>query len=85
VIKTLEFTEPKTKEFAGILASINVTGKKTLVVIEEPNVATVKSARNIPDVKITQANMVNTYDVMWADKILITEGAITRMEEVFAS
>jgi large subunit ribosomal protein L4 len=85
VIKGFGFTEPKTKEFARLLASIDVTGKKMLVVIEEPNEATVKSARNIPGVKIIQANMVNTYDVMWADKILVTEGAITRMEEVFAS
>lgn len=85
VIKGLEFAEPKTREFAGILASLNVSGMKILVVIEEPNEATVKSARNIPGVKVTQANMVNTYDVMWADKVLITEGAIARMEEVFAS
>jgi large subunit ribosomal protein L4 len=85
VIRALEFSEPKTKELAGILKNIEVANKKMLVVIEQPNQATVKSARNIPGVKVTQANMVNTYDVMWADKILLTEGAIARMEEVFAS
>jgi ribosomal protein L4 len=31
------------------------------------------------------ANMVSTYDVMWADKILLTESAMNKMEEVFAS
>jgi large subunit ribosomal protein L4 len=85
VIKALEFSEPKTREFAGILKNIEAAGKKMLVVIEKPDEAAVKSARNIPDVKVTQANMVSTYDVMWADKILLTEGAIARMEEVFAS
>lgn len=85
VIKGLEFAEPKTREFAGILEKIDVAGKKTLVVIESADEATVKSARNIPGVKVILASMVNAYDVMWADKILVTAGAITRMEEVFAS
>jgi large subunit ribosomal protein L4 len=85
VIKTLEFAAPKTKEFAGILTTLDVVGKKMLVVIDEPSEATVKSARNIPGVKMLRANMVNTYDVMWADKILLTAGAVTRMEEVFSS
>ncbi|MCK4774637.1 MAG: 50S ribosomal protein L4, partial [Candidatus Krumholzibacteria bacterium] len=48
VIKSLEMTEPKTKEFAGILANIDVAGKKMLVVVDRPNEATIKSARNIP-------------------------------------
>jgi large subunit ribosomal protein L4 len=85
VIKELEFEAPKTKDMAGLLAGVNVAGKKTLVVLEKPSDATVKSARNIPDVKVIQASMVNTYDVMWADKILVTSGAVARMEEVFAS
>jgi large subunit ribosomal protein L4 len=85
VIKDLEFEAPKTRELAGILSGIEVTGKKMLVVIEKPNLATIKSARNIPKVKVVLANMVTTYDVMWADKILVTSGAVARMEEVFAS
>jgi large subunit ribosomal protein L4 len=85
VIKALEMAEPKTKEFAGILANIDVAGKKTLVVVDRPNEATIKSARNIPGVKMMQANMVNTYDVLWADKIVLTASAVERMEEVFAS
>jgi large subunit ribosomal protein L4 len=85
VIKMLEFAEPKTKEFAGILTNIDIGGRKTLVVVDGPTEATVKSARNIPGVKLTSANMVNTYDVMWADKILLTQGAVAKMEEVFAS
>ena len=85
VIKDLEFEAPKTKELAGILSGIEVTGKKMLVVIEKPNEATIKSARNIPNVRVILANMVNTYEVMWADKILVTSGAVARMEEVFSS
>jgi large subunit ribosomal protein L4 len=85
VIKDLEFEAPKTKQLAGILAGMETAGKKTLVVIEQPSGATVKSARNIPGVKVVLANLVSTYDVMWADKILVTSGAVAKMEEVFAS
>ena len=85
VIKALEFSEPKTNRFAGILRNIDIADKKILVVIDEPNEATIKSARNIPGVKVTRANMVNPYHVMWAYKVLFTEGAINRMEEVFVS
>jgi large subunit ribosomal protein L4 len=85
VIKALEFDEPKTKRFAGILENIDLTDKKILVVIDNPSEATVKSARNIAGVEIVPANMVSPYQVMWADKVLITEGAIARMEEVFVS
>jgi len=85
VIKSLEFSEPKTKEFAGILANIDIGGKKTLIVVDGPDESIVKSARNIPGVKLMPANMVNTYDVMWADKILLTQSAVAKMEEVFAS
>ena len=85
VIKALEFSEPKTNRFAGILRNIEDVGRKTLVVIEQPNEATIKSARNIPGVKMVLANMLSTYDVMWADKILLTESAMNKMEEVFAS
>jgi large subunit ribosomal protein L4 len=84
VVKGLHFEQPKTREFAGILRNMNVDGK-TLVVLESADVATIKSARNIPGVKITLANMVTTYDVIWADKIIITSEAVKKMEEVFAS
>ncbi len=85
VIKELDFDAPKTKQMASILSGVDAAGKKTLVVIDKPSNATIKSADNIPNVRVTLANMVNTYDVMWADKILATSSAVARMEEVFAS
>ncbi len=85
VIKALEMSGPKTREMAGVLKAIDVYRRKVLVVLEKSDEAIIKSARNIPGVRVTLANMVSTYDVMWADKILLTSGAITKMEEVFAS
>lgn len=84
VVKGLHFDEPRTKDFAGMLKNMNVVGK-TLVVLEKSDTATIKSARNLPGVKVTLADSVTTYDVIWADKILVTDEAVKKMEEVFAS
>ena len=84
VVKSLRFEEPKTKLFAGMLKNMDV-GRKVLLVLEDAHLATIKSARNIPGVRVTLANMVTTYDVIWADKIVITADAVKKMEEVFAS
>jgi large subunit ribosomal protein L4 len=84
VVKSLKFDEPRTKLFAGMLKNMNVAGK-TLVVLNEADTATIKSARNIAGVRVTLADMVTTYDVVWADKIVLASDAVQKMEEVFAS
>lgn len=84
VLKSLEFEQPKTRAFADVLKNIDAYNKKTLLVLEKSDEAVVKSARNIPGVRITLADMVTTYDVVWAEKIVLTQGAIARMEEVFS-
>jgi large subunit ribosomal protein L4 len=85
VIKAIEMNDPKTKEMAGILKALDVYRQKVLLVLEKPDDVVVKSARNIPGVRVTLASMVSTYEVMWADKIVLTSGAVAKMEEVFAS
>ena len=84
VVKDLDFPEPKTREFVALLTSMQGEGRKTLVVVETPNENTIKSMRNIPRVRITLASNVSTYDVVWAERLLVTEGALRKMEEVFA-
>jgi len=86
VVKSLEFEAPKTKEFAGLLKSVGaVPGTKTLVVLDKAHVPTIKSARNIAGVRVTVADSVSTYDVVWAEKVVVSSAALSRMEEVFAS
>jgi len=84
VIKGLEFAEPRTKAFAGILKNMDA-GDKTLFVLEKTDVNTVKSARNISGVRVTTATNVNPYELVWADKVVFTSDAVKKMEEVFAS
>ena len=84
VIKGFEFNEPKTKAFVGILKNMNAGFRKTLLVLDAADVNTIKSARNVPGIRVTLADMVSTYDVVWADKIVMTSDAVKKMEEVFA-
>jgi large subunit ribosomal protein L4 len=84
VVKSLEFDAPRTKDFVGLLKSLGATGK-TLVVLDKAHEATIKSARNITTVHLTLADSVNTYDVVWADKVIVSDTALSRMEEVYAS
>lgn len=85
VIKSLELEAPRTAEFVAIMKNMEATSKKTLVVIDRANANTVKSARNIPGVRVMLAEMMNVYNVLWADKIVLTTDAVKRMEEVFAA
>jgi large subunit ribosomal protein L4 len=82
VVADLEYSEPKTKTFASMLKNMDCDKSKVLFVLDKPNPAVVKSARNIPGVKVTLGNMVATYDVVWADRIILTESALALMEEV---
>jgi large subunit ribosomal protein L4 len=83
VIDELRYSEPKTKRFAELLDNLNSYGDKVLFVMDKPVDEVVKSARNIPGVKIVLGNMLTTYDVLWADKIMLTQSALKLMEEVF--
>jgi len=85
VVKSLEYAAPKTKTFVTLLKSMEAGPRKTLLVLDKADANAVKSARNVAGVRITLAENVTTYDVVWADKIVFTNASIKRMEEVHAS
>jgi large subunit ribosomal protein L4 len=81
VVDDLEYTEPKTKNVAGLLKSLDSYHKKVLLVLDKSNPAVVKSARNIAGVRVILGGMLNAYEVLWADKIIFTQSALAAMEE----
>ncbi|GEO73869.1 50S ribosomal protein L4 [Levilactobacillus namurensis DSM 19117] len=83
VVDGLAFDAPKTKEFAAVLAGLNVT-TKTLVVLEDDNVTAALAARNLANVKVIPAKSLNVLDVVDADKLVITQPALSQVEEVLA-
>ena len=83
VIDEIKMDEIKTKKFAGFLSAVNADCK-ALVVTAEANENVVLSARNLPGVQTTLANLVNVYDVLNAKKLVLDKAALAKIEEVFA-
>ena len=83
VIDEIKMDAPKTAAFAAFLKAVGCE-KKALVVTAAPDVNVVKSGRNIPGCEVTFANVLNTYDVANADKLVVDQAALARIEEVFA-
>ena len=80
VVDALAFDAPKTKEFRQVLQNLNVDGK-ALVVVENENQFTALSARNLPGVKVVAPNNVSVLDVIAHDKLILTQSALTQVEE----
>jgi large subunit ribosomal protein L4 len=72
---------PKTKTFAGILKSIGVAGKKTLFVVGD-NENVLLSMRNLPKVSSARAEDLNTYNVMNAQCLVISESAVKQINQM---
>ena len=83
VIDEIKMDEIKTKKFAGFLSAVNADCK-ALVVTAEINENVVLSARNLPGVTTTFANLINVYDILNAKKLVLDKAALAKIEEVFA-
>jgi len=82
-VEELTFDAPKTKEFAKVLSNLAID-KKVLVILEEENDFVELSARNIPNVQVTTAKRASVLDIVSNDKLLITQAALSQIEEVLA-
>lgn len=81
VVDGLTFDAPKTKNFKEVLANLEVS-TKVLVVLESGNDFAALSARNLPNVSVVSADNVSVLDVVSNTKMLITQAALTQLEEV---
>jgi large subunit ribosomal protein L4 len=82
VVEDLHLEAPKTSTFAGMLKSLSVSDKKALYVMPELNENVFVSARNIPSVLASILSDINTYDVMNADVLVLTESAAKLFSEM---
>ena len=83
VIDSIKMEEIKTKTFKKFLTAVGCDCK-ALVVTAENDQLVVKSARNIPGVMVTFANLINVYDILNAKKFVVDQAALAKIEEVFA-
>jgi large subunit ribosomal protein L4 len=75
VLEDVKMDAPKTSTFAGILNNLNIAGKRTLFVIPEYNDNLYLSLRNVPSVSGTLLSDLNTYDILNANVLVLTESA----------
>lgn len=80
VVEDFNMTAPKTSEFAGILKALNITGR-SLFVTADTDKNLYLSGRNIPGNTVMRATDINTYEVMKAGKLIITEKAVASIQE----
>ena len=83
VIDSIKMESIKTKDFASFLNAVGAS-KKPLVITAEADQIVVKSGRNIPGCAVTFANLINVYDVVNAEKLVVDQAALAKIEEVFA-
>lgn len=83
VLDSLEMEVPKTKEMVKILQALNNQGK-ALVVTAEDNYNIAKSLSNIPGISYTTSRGLNVYDIINHDRLIITQEAVAKAEEVLS-
>ena len=83
VVDNITATEYKTKNMINMLAAVGAA-KKTLVVLPEVDNFVIKSCANIEGVKTTQWNTINVYDILNCDTLIVAQGAVAKIEEVYA-
>lgn len=85
VLENFSFNEPKTRQYIDLLKSLNIDGKKSLVVIPSHDQNIYLSSRNVQRHKVMTATELNTYDVLNAQHLVIVEGSVAALENRFLS
>ena len=79
LVDDLKLSAPKTKEFVGMLAALEITGT-ALIIAGEGDKNLMLASRNIPNVAVTTSETLNTYDVLRPDKLVFTRNAFEQVE-----
>jgi large subunit ribosomal protein L4 len=85
VVDSLNFDRPKTKQILAMMKGLGLSDTKTLVVLDESNDNVYYSARNVPRLNVRVWNTISTYDILWHDKIVVTQNALKNIESTFWS
>ena len=82
VVEDFNIETPKTKEFLSILSNLKVADKKVLMVMPGANKSVYLSARNLPKANVAIASNINTYGILNAGVLVVTESALANIEAV---
>jgi large subunit ribosomal protein L4 len=82
VLEDFNFDLAKTKNYISLMKNLKLNDKKTLLVLAESNNSIYLSARNLSNTKVITASEVNTYDVLNANNLVLTEGSVKLIENL---
>jgi hypothetical protein len=77
VVERFAFRRPKTAQLAALLASLDLEGRKALVLTAGTNTNVYLSGRNLPTVEVLPYAEASAYDILWSDAVVVEEGALT--------
>lgn len=83
IVEDFTFDAPKTKNFTTLLNNFNLAGKKSILVLSEPNKNVYLSARNLESSEVLISSELNTYKILDANNIVLTEKALAGLVETF--
>jgi large subunit ribosomal protein L4 len=84
VLEKFDFDAPKTKEFIKVLRALELENKKSLFVLEELNNNVYLSSRNLKRTKVVRSSQLNTYSVLNANKLVLSEESLEGIESKFS-
>ncbi len=82
VVDSLSFEAPKTKEMIAFLKNVNAA-KKALILTAASDETVVRSAANIPGVKVSHVGQMNVYEILNSNSFILTQDAVKKIEEVY--
>lgn len=82
VLEDFQFEVPKTKNFVDLIKNLNLSDKKTLVVLGDANKNVYLSSRNIQGTKVIKASDLNTYDILNAENLVLAESSVKVIETI---
>ncbi len=85
IVEDFNLAEIKTKAFGAVLKGLNLNNTKTVFVMDKPEKNTVLSARNIAGLQLTEARLLNIFDIMNCKKLVLSEAAVKAIEANFSN
>lgn len=82
VLEDFNFEAPKTKNYVELMKNLNMSDKKTLLVLGQANSNVYLSSRNIQKAKVINASDLNTYDILNADNVILSESSVKVIETI---
>lgn len=82
VLEDFNFESPKTKDYAELMKNLNLSDKKTLLVLGDQNKNVYLSARNLEGTKVVTASELNTYDIVNAHSLILSESSVKVLESL---